>query len=510
MDWAAFVDQERLMTRRRLGHRRIVGTCIDAVRDRADRLLRIFERPDGNAAEQAAKIVADGVRLNLDPVWLAHSPLSTPERERDDEHCRGGTGPLFKRAAMCCRRVGAGPVSGALPTRLTIRALVVACVVAPVAAQQPTIRTSTDLFRVEVDVVDRQGSPITGLTPDQFDVEIGGRRHEVRFADLVLFRPNGPVTSGSSAASAVPAAASAPPTAAPPHRLFMLAIDAQTFRPEALRGLAVTAQRFVGTLRPDDLVGLYTYPLGPKVEPTIDHAAVIGSLDAVSGQKPPTGECNIRSADLVDWYPSTPQEKTAIARRYACPGVFFPVEIETRIGLLEAQAQANLGSLRELINGLSTVPGRKVLVLITAGLPTTDRPGGRPDIGSLPIALGEAAARANVSLHTLFVDNSVLSAFSAEERQGRTGASLARDADLAERSIDLFTGAAGGTFAKVLTGSGEQAFDRLTRETSAYYLLGIDVAAQDRTGRPLRMTVKLRQKDATIRYRPLVIVPAMP
>jgi hypothetical protein len=59
----------------------------------------------------------------------------------------------------------------------------------------------------------------------------------------------------------------------------------------------------------------------------------------------------------------------------------------------------------------------------------------------------------------------------------------------------------------VLTGSGEQAFDRLTRESSAYYLLGIDVAAQDRTGRPLRMTVKVRQKGVTVRYRPWVLVP---
>ena len=148
-------------------------------------------------------------------------------------------------------------------------------------------------------------------------------------------------------------------------------------------------------------------------------------------------------------------------------------------------------------------------MLVTARLPTPDRPGGRPDLGDLPIDLGEVTARANVSLHTLFVDNSVLGGFSAEERQRSNGANLARDTDLAERWTDLFTGAAGGTLSKVLTGSGEQAFDRLTRESSAYYLLGIDVAAQDRTGRPLRVTVRVRQKGATVRYRPWVLVPAI-
>jgi VWFA-related protein len=375
------------------------------------------------------------------------------------------------------------------------------------AGQAPAIRSSTDLFRVDVDVIDRDGNPIAGLTPDQFDVEIAGRKHAVQIADFVVFRP------GSRAAPLPPSPATPPqttststPTVDRLQRLFMIAVDAQSFRPEGVRGLAVTAQQFIRTLNPDDLVGLYTYPLGPKVEPTTDHASVVASLGKVTGQKLPTGECNIRNSDLVDWYPATPVEKRAIVGRYNC-SMNLPVEIETRIGMLEAQAQATLGSLRALVGGLSAVPGRKVVVLITAGLPTTDRPGGRPDIGSLPIELGEVTARANVSLHTLFVDNSVLSSFSAEERQRPGGANLARDADLAERWVDLFTGAAGGAFSKVLTGSGEQAFDRLTRESSAYYLLGIDVATQDRTGRPLRMTVKVRQKGVTVRYRPWVLVP---
>jgi VWFA-related protein len=375
------------------------------------------------------------------------------------------------------------------------------------AGQVPTIRSSTDLFRVDVDVIDRDGNPIASLTPDQFDVEIAGRKHAVQIADFVVFRPGSQAAPLPSSSTRPSMTSASTPTADRPQRLFMLAVDAQSFRPESVRGLAVTAQQFVRTLSADDLVGLYTYPLGPKVEPTTDHASVVAALDKVTGQKLPTGECTIRNSDYVDWYPATPAERQAIAARYKCPGVIFPVEIETRIGMLEAQAQATLGSLRALVDGLSLVPGRKVLVLVTAGLPTTDRPGGRPDIGNLPIELGEVTARANVSLHTLFVDNAVLSSFSAQERQRPRGSNLARDTDLAERWTDLFTGAAGGTLSKVLTGSGEQAFDRLVRESSAYYLLGIDVAAQDRTGRPLRMTVKVRQKGVTVRYRPWVSVP---
>jgi VWFA-related protein len=394
------------------------------------------------------------------------------------------------------------------PRRLVAWLLALSTSVIVCADQAPTIRSSTDLFRVDVDVIDRDGNPIAGLTPDQFDVEIAGRKHAVQIADFVVFRPGSQAAPlPPSPATPSPATSASVPTADRPQRLFMIAVDAQSFRPEGVRGLAVTAQQFIRTLNADDLVGLYTYPLGPKVEPTTDHASVVAALDKVTGQKLPTGECNIRNSDYVDWYPATQEERRVIAGRYKCPGVIFPVEIETRIGMFEAQAQATLGSLRALVDGLSVVPGRKVVVLITAGLPTTDRPGGRPDIGNLPIELGEVTARANVSLHTLFVDNSVLSSFSAEERQRPSGQNLARDTDLAERWADLFTGAAGGTFSKVLTGSGEQAFDRLTRESSAYYLLGIDVVTQDRTGRPLRMTVKVRQKGVTVRYRPWVLVP---
>jgi VWFA-related protein len=393
--------------------------------------------------------------------------------------------------------------------RLVAWFLVLSTSVVVCAGQAPVIRSSTDLFRVDVDVVDRDGNPIAGLTPDQFDVEIAGRKHAVQIADFVVFRPGSQAAPLSPSPTPAPLATSPSASAADrPQRLFMIAVDAQSFRPEGVHGLAVTVQQFVRTLGPDDLVGLYTYPVGPKVEPTTEHASVVAALDTVTGQKLPTRECNIRNSDYVDWY-ATPAERPVIASRYKCPGVIFNVEIETRVGMLEAQAQATLGSLRALVDGLSLVPGRKVLVLVTAGLPTADRPGGRPDIGDLPLELGQVTARANVSLHTIFVDNSVLGGFSAEERQRPSGVNLARDTDLAERWADLFTGAAGGAFSKVLTGSGEQAFDRLARESSAYYLLGIDVAARDRTGRPLRMTVKVRQKGVTVRYRPWVLVPAI-
>jgi Ca-activated chloride channel family protein len=48
-------------------------------------------------------------------------------------------------------------------------------------AQTPTFRTSVDLVRVGVTVVDRDGHPVTGLAPQDFAVEEDGRPQAIRY-----------------------------------------------------------------------------------------------------------------------------------------------------------------------------------------------------------------------------------------------------------------------------------------------------------------------------------------
>jgi VWFA-related protein len=423
-------------------------------------------------------------------------------------------------------------------------------------AQQAVIRSSTDLISVDVQVVDRDGQPIDTLKADQFEVQIAGKKRAVRLVDFVrattapsspgpsVPSPPGPLAPSSPGplvpSSPGPLAPSSPgplsPSSQSPSRrqMFMIAIDAQSFFQTETRGIVTTAQSFVRALAPGDIAGLFTYPLGPKVEPTTDRAALMAALDHVTGQREPQAayQFNVRNSEIVDYFAEREDRggsmmsvsaqggrsaagTTSIVDRY-CAGdgacaLRFRQEMAARAGLLEAQAHADLAQLRELIAGMAAIDGRKILVLVSAGLTISDRPGGRPDVGNLPIELGEACARANVSLYTLLVDNSVLSQFSAETRQGaKSLVNMARDADVAERSLDLFTGAAGGAVLKVLTGSGEQAFGRVLRETSAYYLLGVDATEADRTGRALPITVKVKGKGLTVRSRAWVVVPKGP
>jgi VWFA-related protein len=398
-----------------------------------------------------------------------------------------------------------------LGRRCAIASALVGAAFTIASAQQPTIRTSTDVFRLEVTVVDRDGNPIQGLRPDQFEVAIAGRKRVVALADMV--RANATAAAVGDAPAATTAATSEPAPVDPgaTARSVMIAVDAQSFPPAEVRGFAQAADGFIEALPSTDRVGVHTFPIGPSLEPTADHTMAIDALSRVTGQQVSDGACPIRNADLVDWYAASQAERLAIARRYqsACPSIpNIDVEIENRIGMKEAQALALLATLRDFVTMMGQWPGRKVLVLLSRGFPTADRPGGRPDVADLPQELGELAARNDVLVYSVLVDDTMREEVSAERRQLVSGPNRARDGDLSARWLDRFTGAAGGLLSRVMTGNGEVVFGRILREMSATYLLAVDVAPSDRTGRPLRVTVKVNQPGVTVRFRPWVVVPA--
>lgn len=429
-----------------------------------------------------------------------------------------------RRAAAAAGTGGRPPVShlhmNSWPARVAVAMTCAFVVTGSVTARQ-VFRSAAGAIAIDVQVVDRDGNPISALTAEQFQVEIAGKARPVRLVNFIA-------APSSASTAALPSAApiAAPPAvgeqhadalpATDPRQTFVLAVDAQTFSPAVSRGIAETAQRFVRTLAPSDRVGLYSYPLGPKVEPTTDRDALVKALDQLSGQREvaPASTFTIRNADLVDYFADRSGRSDNVSAKYCPPGsdmdcsVRLRMEMTTRAGLFEAQAQADLGMLRGLVERLGALVGRTVLVLVSAGLPISDRPGGRPDVANLPLEVGEACARSNVTIYTLFVDNSLLDRFSAEVRSAqKTSDNQARDTDLAERWLDQFSGAGGGSLVKVLTNNTEAAFGRIARETSAYYLLGVDATDADRTGRAQPIKVRVAAKGATVRSRAWVVVP---
>jgi hypothetical protein len=175
---------------------------------------------------------------------------------------------------------------------------------------------------------------------------------------------------------------------------------------------------------------------------------------------------------------------------------------------LEGRATEGLNGLRALIDALGQYPGRKTVVMFSSGIPASDRPGGRPDLGDLPKTLGQDAAATNTTIYTLHVDSSEFRAMSAETRRSvGTPSTRSRDHAVAGRALEEFSGASGGALMRVLTGSGEYALDRVLRETSSHYLLGVEPENSDRDGKLRELRVKVKQDGATIRSRMWVVVP---
>ena len=170
----------------------------------------------------------------------------------------------------------------------------------------------------------------------------------------------------------------------------------------------------------------------------------------------------------------------------------------------EGQGNAGLGMLRSLLEQIAVINGRKTLVLISAGMMASDVPGGRPDIGELGIQVGKEAERSNTSIYTLFLDTSATDRFQAQVRGAdKNLQSESRDSEVLGRWLDQFSGAAGGALFHVQVGSGEYAFDRVLSEISAYYMLGVEPADEDRDGRTHEIKVKTNSEEPRHPRQPL-------
>jgi VWFA-related protein len=383
-------------------------------------------------------------------------------------------------------------------------------------AQRSVFRAGVELISVEVAVVDREGRPVIDVPVDAFEVTLDGRRRRVVSATFVSHATDAP--------AGAPIAPGATPEAPPlpdgiPPRVFLIAIDAASISLSQGKATIDAAAAFVRRADPTDRVGLFTYPTGPRVDPTTNRTSVIAALATVHplADVTPPGEFNLSSSDLVELARDLTVVRSDEAQRLRgqlCPTddlmCLQRLDSEVRMSVMNAEgmAQASIGMLDSLMHALAPVPGRKTLVLISGGIVSSDMPGGRPDNHVLGAMAGRTAAESNVTVYTLYVDQEWASGGQAETRISRSGLrNRERDSYLRAKWLNEFSGAAGGTVVKVLTGSGEFAFDRIVQETSAYYVLGVEPAAVDRDGRLHEVRVKARGKDLTVRGRAWVKLP---
>lgn len=357
-----------------------------------------------------------------------------------------------------------------------------------VSAQAPA---SAPTLAVDVQVVDRDGQPIAGITADKFNVEVNGRRRRVIEARQV----DATGTPGTETLEG--------------RRVYFLAVDASTFGPGASAGAVGAITAFIRTLPAGSLLGLVTFPVGPAVELTTDHASVATALTSITGQRQPTrsGQFGLGVNDVMEYLSSS--DRTEMARRYcgaelsedsACPQI-LEQEANATVNGLETQARSSLGMVSDFVGRLQQIPGRKVLVLASAGLAVAARSGGRPDVGNLPTELAESVTRADVAFYTLMLDRLQ----DADQAQNaRQASNPAADREALGRWLDQFSTANGGALVRVQVGQEGETVGRIAKETASFYQLTLESLEADTAERPQRLRVRVDAPRSTVRARTLV------
>jgi VWFA-related protein len=408
---------------------------------------------------------------------------------------------------------------------------VVGCSLAVGARQQPTFRSAVDLVAVDVQVVDADGTPVGQIGPEAFHVTIGGKRRRVVSAQFVRD------AAGVASPLATVTGVTASPEVRGSGRTIVLAVDTSSFEPGSERPPMEALREALTALDPQDRVGLYSYPRGAWLPPSLDRVPLRVRLDAIAGDRQPLrSHYNLRPWEIVDITaqstnpnsflttarspgraldPTIAEEFDPVLKvqRRECPSeADCPIRIyQEGLGLatqLEREAQSSVAGLEALLEGLARLPGRKFVVLVSAGLLVSDRLDGRPDVGDVARTLGQTAARANVTVYTVHVDTHFGGTESAARKgSGAGSADQNRERALFGNWLDSFSDGAGGERIYVPVGDGAFAFSRVLRESSAYYLLGVQPDDADRDGRPRALDVKVDRKKVTVRSRQWVVIP---
>lgn len=278
--------------------------------------------------------------------------------------------------------------------------------------------------------------------------------------------------------------------------------------------------RFLDQVSPEDLVGVYIYPFGEsKLELTHDREAVRRALDAVVGRYEATSSrFYIGASEIVDFSAGDRQVLQEVSRREcgnqadrgACAGQ-VEADLIQAAGFLEMTATQSLSGLRTLMEGLATLSGPKIVILLSERLVSSDRAGGRPDLFGRLVGMAEAVAAADVRLYVVHIDDSFLEATSAANKSAGDPSSRVvkqmRDSHVAAAGLEQLAGRSNGSYIQIAAGTADRAFDRVLRETTAYYLLGVSTEPEDRDGRTHVVRVSVHAKGATVRHRSHVVIP---
>ncbi|HEX2253809.1 MAG TPA: VWA domain-containing protein [Thermoanaerobaculia bacterium] len=372
------------------------------------------------------------------------------------------------------------------------------------------------VVNVDVYVTDKKGNPVTGLTIDDFEVREDRRPVEV--TNFYAVEGGRRVDEPEPVAVPAPVGAPTPPPGAPPpvpaDQRLHLVVYIDNFNIEPLnRNRVMNELGFFLTRRlsPGDRVMVLTYDRSLNVRQpfTTDHELLVRSLDEI---KRISGHAVSRSQERREALERIsesegPTRAAQHARMYA-----QSVENDLRF---------TVGALKETVQNLAGLPGRKAVLYVSDGVPMVP---GQDAFHAVEAKFGpghsvmtesftfdhsrsfrELANLANANRVTFYTLDAaglrVNSAFSAEHSAGMTGVLVESSFNTNLQAPLRYIADTTGGVAIVNTNSVLPALERVGADFNSYYSLGFRPATGG-MGRYHRIEVVVKgRRDLVVRHR---------
>jgi len=372
---------------------------------------------------------------------------------------------------------------------------------------QRMFRSTTNTIEVDVVVQDGQGQFVYGLEPDDLQILENGKPQSIQQFYVVTH---------NDSALPMPESGIAPQSDQRARRIFVLFFDEGSLSPDSLMRAQQGAQTFLqdrmgagdlggvfvggalyqGKIMPDKIALMSgVRSARPAIEnrqsllaPFREFPRIPGELDAVRIAEG-TREVAVRLANQNC-------REDPIACQYA--GGLQRVDnlIETKarlyVGQARVQTEKTMKALRYVIDGLSTIPGRKTLVLFSDGIFIEE-------MRNSAQMLAAIAARGGTTIYS--IDGRGLN-HSMGAVPDVTSAAMARSTefDTGDTGPVIFTQGTGG-FSLRNIDDFSRALNMIARDTSTYYVIGYSPADAVWDGKFRKIEVKSRMPGLKIRAR---------
>ena len=377
----------------------------------------------------------------------------------------------------------------------------------PHAQQRPVFRSTREVVSIDVVVRDREGKVVRGLTAADFEVREDGQAQAVTalaFQEIAETAPTPSRTAGllsgiearmSNAAGGAPAEAPASPLTAEAvagRRLIVLLFDTSSMQPEDVQRAVDSARRYVAAqMSAADLVAV---------------ATVSSSLDVLtdfSGERERVDLALGRLAHAEGLATEAPAAATAATDEAAAAAEEPATAEASELDMFNNDVR--LRALRTLADTLAPIEQKKAIVYFSAGMQRS----GQDNLVELRSAIN-AAIRAHVAIYPIDVRGlqAVVPGGDARQGSGRgqgmfSGRGVAQQFSQLASSQDTLTSLAGDTGGRAFTDTNDfgDAFTRVQRDMSAYYLLGYSSTNPAKDGRFRRVQVRVKREGVRVEAR---------